>query len=88
MTGPTLQNDGVLHPALLGCLEDTEHDWRLLELVSKKFCGVWRQHHLQVLEWRVAFLEATVDALEAKIEDVKRGCSCGYALGWHNCPWC
>ena len=86
MSGGTLQDD-VLPPVLLGCLEDRTHDWRLLQLVSQKFCRVWRLHRLQVLEWRVAFLEETVDALEDTIYDVKRGCSCGYAVGWHNCPW-
>ena len=39
-TATLLQDDGVLTPALLGCLDETGHDWRLLQLVSKKFCGV------------------------------------------------
>lgn len=86
MSAGTLQD--VLPPVLLGCLEDSTHDWRLLQLVSQKFCGVWRLHRLQVLEWRVAFLEETVDALEDKIYDVKCGCSCGYAVGYHFCKWC
>ena len=82
-TATLLQDDGVLTPALLGCLDETGHDWRLLQLVSKKFCGVWRLHKVQVLQWRVAVLEDAAAALEDRIDDITRGCSCGYAVGYH-----
>ena len=87
-TDTQLHADGVLVPALVGCLRDTAHDWRLLPVVSKKFCAVWNAHRVLVLEWRAAFFEAKYWAADAWIDDCKRGCSCGYAVGYHNyCPW-
>jgi hypothetical protein len=80
-----LQDDGVLAPVLLGCLQDTTHVWLPLQLVSKKFCGVWNLHRVHVLEWRVAFLEDRACGLQDKLDDFNSGCSCGYAMGYHFC---
>ena len=85
MSAATLQDDGVLAPVLLGCLQDTTHVWLPLQLVSKKFCDVWNLYRVQVMDWRVAFLETRVDALQDKLDDFKSGCSCGYAVGYHFC---
>jgi hypothetical protein len=85
MSAATLQDDGVLAPVLLGCLQDTTHVWLPLQLVSKKFCDVWSLYRVQVMDWRVAFLETRVDALQDKLDDFKSNCSCGYAMGYHFC---
>ena len=81
--GTLLLHDAVLTPVLLGCLREKGHDWRLLQLVSQKFCGVWRLHKVQVLQWRIAFLEDAAAVLEERIDDITHGCSCGYAVGYH-----
>lgn len=85
MSAATLQDDGVLAPVLLGCLQDTTHVWLPLQLVSKKFCDVWNLYRVQVMDWRVAFLEDRACALQDKLDDFKSNCSCGYAMGYHFC---
>jgi hypothetical protein len=77
-----LQDEGVLAYLVTTCLGDDSHDWRLLPLVSKRFLAAWNLHPVPVLRWRVAFLENTVRALEDRIDDIKHGCSCGYAVGY------
>ena len=87
-TGTQLLADGVLVPVMVGCLNDNEHNWRLLPVVSRKFSTVWNAHLVPVLDLRAAFFEAKYWAAHAWIDDCKSGCSCGYAVGYHNyVPW-
>jgi hypothetical protein len=77
-----LDDEGLLAYVVTTSLADGSHDWRLLPLVNKRFLAAWSILTVPVLRWRVAFLEDTVRALEDRIDDIKHGCSCGYAVGY------
>ena len=80
----TLLEDAALLECLITTnLGDATHDWRLLPLVNKRFLAAWNMLTVPVLRWRVSFLEKTVVELEDRIDDIKAGCSCGYAVGYH-----
>jgi len=78
----TLQDNALLTPVLSLSLRDVSHDWRLLPLVSTQFLAAWKLHNVEVLTWRVAFLERTVASLQRTVEDFRHECSCGCAVGF------
>jgi hypothetical protein len=80
-----LEDEPLLGYLITTSLGDGTHDWRLLPLVNKRFLAAWNILTVPVLRWRVSFLENTVLGLEDKIDDIKAGCSCGYAVGYHFC---
>ena len=81
-----VEDEALLTAVITTSLGDDSHDWRLMSLVSKRFLAVWSMNTLPVLRWRIAYLENTVVyALESRIDDIKHGCSCGSAVGYHNC---
>ena len=53
-------------PLLLFCLGDTRHDWRLLQLVDRSMCAVYRQLKKKEMDRVLVSVQSEVDGNKAE----------------------